>query len=241
MLTGNPSYSRTEQESLRRTFGPLRTTWGCPRRAARAAQRGPATAPAAGATPPRKCPRTSWRHSGRSARGGGPTGQSRRSSQRRWWRSRSRRLGRRTRCTGTHRPQAQPALTTWPGTGLRTSCVSVTVTVETTAVYRFNRVSSRRQGCRPSRRARPTLPLCVEQVAGECVPSAGQISPCLLGAGQPRIRRLDLEPLGSAGILHLSPPHLTLSRVSVRDAGVPRSLTGDSAALSGGRRVRWWW
>ena len=66
-------------------------------------------------------------------------------------------------------------------------------------------------GCRPSRRARPTLPLCVAQVAGECVPSAGQISPCLLGAGQPRIRRLDLEPLGSAGILHLSPPHLTLS------------------------------
>ena len=113
--------------------------------------------------------------------------------------------------TGTHRPQAQPALTTWPGTGLRTSCVSVTVTVETTAVYRFNRVSSRRQGCRPSRRARPTLPLCVAQVAGECVPSAGQISPCLLGAGQPRIRRLDLEPLGSAGILHLSPPHLMLS------------------------------
>ena len=49
------------------------------------------------------------------------------------------------------------------------------------------------------------------QVADECVPSAGQAFPCVLGARQPRICRLDLEPLGSAGILHLSPSSLTLS------------------------------
>ena len=120
------------------------------------------------------------------------------------------------------------------------SCVGVTATVETTAVDRSNRVLSRRHGLQTVFVGAANTALCVAQVADECVPLVEQVLPCVLGAQQPRIRRLGPAPLGSTGILHLSPSTsyalggcpCVVRRAWVGDRGFGDDLRREAGALA---------